>query len=167
MIIMPNPWPHREEIINSGSLSSLQNKPESGRKLLRGDYQKVSQPRDHSGTGFLVSKDKRHGFTYDNIARNVREDNLSSSSITPSLNLVEDYEYLDGTSGRTENQKCRQHRLHLLRQCAGYFRKQRRASLWHDHLSGNILSGARGTDTGGCEGLEQAPTASRPSNPIH
>lgn len=48
---------------------------------------------------FLVTKDKRHGFSYDNIARNIREDNLSSSNITPTLNLVEDYEYLDGTSG--------------------------------------------------------------------
>ncbi|WP_375446384.1 RagB/SusD family nutrient uptake outer membrane protein [uncultured Fibrella sp.] len=48
---------------------------------------------------FLVTKDKRHSFSYDNIARNIREDNLSSSNITPTLNLVEDYEYLDGTSG--------------------------------------------------------------------
>lgn len=48
---------------------------------------------------FLTSKDKRHTFSYDNIARNIREDNLSSSNITPTLNLVEDYEYLDGSSG--------------------------------------------------------------------
>ena len=29
----------------------------------------------------------------------MREDNLGSSSVTPSLNLVENYDYLDGTSG--------------------------------------------------------------------
>ncbi|WP_311182682.1 RagB/SusD family nutrient uptake outer membrane protein [Hymenobacter volaticus] len=54
---------------------------------------------------FLVARDRRHGFTYDNIARGIREDNLSSSNITPTLNLVESYEYLDGTSGeiRTRN----------------------------------------------------------------
>ncbi|HET9504391.1 MAG TPA: RagB/SusD family nutrient uptake outer membrane protein [Hymenobacter sp.] len=48
---------------------------------------------------FLVSKDYRHGFTYDNIPRGIREDNLSSSATTPILNFVEAFEYLDGTSG--------------------------------------------------------------------
>jgi hypothetical protein len=48
---------------------------------------------------FLSAKNKRHLFSYDNIARNIREDNLASSCITPSLNLVESYEYLDGSSG--------------------------------------------------------------------
>jgi len=48
---------------------------------------------------FLSSKAYRHGFTYDNIARGLREDNLSSSTTSPLLNLVEAYENLDGTSG--------------------------------------------------------------------
>src|SRR5690606_2170280 len=48
---------------------------------------------------YLLSADKRHGFTYDNIARSAREDNLGSSAITPGLNLVEDFQYLDGSSG--------------------------------------------------------------------
>lgn len=48
---------------------------------------------------FLVSKGYRHGYSYDNIVRGLREDNLSSSNVTPSLNLVEDFEYLDGSSG--------------------------------------------------------------------
>ncbi|OGX84420.1 RagB/SusD family nutrient uptake outer membrane protein [Hymenobacter coccineus] len=48
---------------------------------------------------FLVAKDYRHSFTYDNIARGIREDNLSSSATTPILNLVEAFEYLDGSSG--------------------------------------------------------------------
>ncbi|OUJ74019.1 RagB/SusD family nutrient uptake outer membrane protein [Hymenobacter crusticola] len=54
---------------------------------------------------FLTAKSRRHGFTYDNIPRGIREDNLSSSIISPILNLVEAYEYLDGTSGqiRTRN----------------------------------------------------------------
>ena len=47
---------------------------------------------------FLYPK-KRHAFSYDNIARGIREDNLGSSSVTPSLNLVESYEYLDGSNG--------------------------------------------------------------------
>lgn len=48
---------------------------------------------------FLQSKGFKHGFSYDNIARSLREDNLASSAIAPSLNLVEKYEYLDGTDG--------------------------------------------------------------------
>jgi hypothetical protein len=48
---------------------------------------------------FLTSKSKKHYFTYDNIARALREDNLGSSNVTPSLNLVENYDYLDGTPG--------------------------------------------------------------------
>ncbi|MBE7175538.1 MAG: RagB/SusD family nutrient uptake outer membrane protein [Mucilaginibacter polytrichastri] len=48
---------------------------------------------------FLQSKGRIHGFTYDNIARSLREDNLASSAIAPTLNLVEKYDYLDGTAG--------------------------------------------------------------------
>ena len=48
---------------------------------------------------YLTAKDKRHTFTYDNIVRGVREDNLSSSQITPSLSLVEAFEYTDGSPG--------------------------------------------------------------------
>lgn len=54
---------------------------------------------------FLTAKDYRHYFSYDNIARGIREDNLGSSALSPILNLVEAYEYLDGTTGtiRTQN----------------------------------------------------------------
>lgn len=48
---------------------------------------------------FSVSESKKHLFTYENIARGIREDNLSSSSISPTLNLVESYDNLDGTPG--------------------------------------------------------------------
>lgn len=48
---------------------------------------------------FLQSKGRNHTFSYDNIARSIREDNLGSSAIAPSLNLVETYDYLDGTPG--------------------------------------------------------------------
>jgi len=54
---------------------------------------------------FLTAKDYRHYFSYDNIARGIREDNLGSSATSPLLNLVEAYEYLDGSTGtiRTQN----------------------------------------------------------------
>lgn len=58
------------------------------------------------GTGnkeVIFAKDfatgKVHGFTYDNVVRSFRSDIEGSSMISPSLNLVESYEYLDGTRG--------------------------------------------------------------------
>jgi hypothetical protein len=88
-----------EEIINSGAYQLYKTNPNLGENFYDAITKKSANPEIILAQDFLVSKDKRHGFTYDNIARNVREDNLSSSSITPSLNLVEDFEYLDGTSG--------------------------------------------------------------------
>ncbi len=94
-----------EEVINSGMYRLYQTNPNLGENFYDAITKKTSNQEVILAQDYLTSKDKRHGFTYDNIARNVREDNLSSSSITPSLNLVEDYEYLDGTSGelRTRN----------------------------------------------------------------
>jgi hypothetical protein len=88
-----------EEIINSGAYQLYNTNPNAGENFYEAITKKTANREVILAQDYLVSKDKRHGFTYDNIARNVREDNLSSSSITPSLNLVEDYEYLDGTSG--------------------------------------------------------------------
>ncbi len=42
---------------------------------------------------------KTHRFSYDNIARSLTEDNESSSNISPSLNLIESFDYLDGSKG--------------------------------------------------------------------
>lgn len=92
-----------QEIINSGSYDLYKSNPDKGVNFYEAITKKSANREVIWAQDFLVSKDKRHGFTYDNIARNVREDNLSSSSITPSLNLVEDYEYLDGTSGELKN----------------------------------------------------------------
>jgi hypothetical protein len=60
---------------------------------------KKNNPEVIMAKDFLTSRDRRHFFTYDNIPRGIREDNLSSSNVTPILNLVEAYEYLDGTPG--------------------------------------------------------------------
>jgi len=73
--------------------------PNLGENFFEAITKKLNNPEVILAKDFLTAKDKRHGFTYDNIARNVREDNLSSSNITPTLNLVEDFEYLDGSSG--------------------------------------------------------------------
>ncbi|GAB3334706.1 RagB/SusD family nutrient uptake outer membrane protein [Larkinella ripae] len=88
-----------KEIITSGPYSLYKANPNLGENFYEAVTKKANNPEVILAQDFLVSKDKRHGFSYDNIARNIREDNLSSSNITPTLNLVEDFEYLDGTSG--------------------------------------------------------------------
>ena len=42
---------------------------------------------------------KTHGFTFENIPRSLTEDNEYPSNLTPSLNLVESFDYLDGSEG--------------------------------------------------------------------
>ncbi|MDR8392951.1 RagB/SusD family nutrient uptake outer membrane protein [Aliifodinibius sp. S!AR15-10] len=51
---------------------------------------------------FMASADRRHLFTYFNIPRPIREDNLDSSSLTPGLGLIEAYPYVDGSSGELQ-----------------------------------------------------------------
>lgn len=87
------------EIINSGAYELYENNPNAGENFYEAIVQKTGNQEVIFAWDFLSSKDKRHGFAYDNIPRSIREDNLSSSNITPSLNLVESYEYLDGTPG--------------------------------------------------------------------
>lgn len=87
------------EIITSNAYQLHNGNPNLGENFYEAVSRKLNNREVIMAMDFLVSKDKRHGFTYDNVARNIREDNLSSSIITPVLNLVEDYEYLDGTSG--------------------------------------------------------------------
>lgn len=91
------------EIITSGAYSLYTKNPDLGENFFEAITRKAANPEVIMAQDFSIAKDKRHGFTYDNIARNVREDNLSSSNITPTLNLVEDFEYLDGAPGTLKN----------------------------------------------------------------
>ncbi|WP_312741196.1 RagB/SusD family nutrient uptake outer membrane protein [Sphingobacterium multivorum] len=57
-----------------------------------------------TGAEVIFAKDfvtslKVHRFAYDNIVRSLTEDNESSSTISPSLSLVESFDYLDGSKG--------------------------------------------------------------------
>jgi len=89
-----------QEIINSGVYQLYKGTPDKGQNFYdavckKGTTNKeVIMVRD-----FLSAKAKRHSFSYDNIARSIREDNLGSSCVTPSLNFVESFENLDGTAG--------------------------------------------------------------------
>ncbi|HEX9956989.1 MAG TPA: RagB/SusD family nutrient uptake outer membrane protein, partial [Fibrella sp.] len=87
-----------KEVI-AGPYALYKANPNLGENFFEAITKKLSNPEVILAKDFLTAKDKRHSFSYDNIARNIREDNLSSSNVTPVLNLVEAFEYLDGTSG--------------------------------------------------------------------
>jgi hypothetical protein len=83
----------------AGPFSLYKTNPNLGENFYEAITRKTSNSEVIWVKDFLVAKGYRHGFTYDNIARGVREDNLGSSAVTPILNLVEAFEYLDGSSG--------------------------------------------------------------------
>nr|WP_199078609.1 RagB/SusD family nutrient uptake outer membrane protein [Pedobacter sp. ASV19] len=61
-----------------------------------------------TGSEVIFAKDfatglKVHRFAYDNIIKSMTEDNESSSTISPSLSLVESFDYLDGSKGSLRN----------------------------------------------------------------
>ncbi|MEK6478624.1 RagB/SusD family nutrient uptake outer membrane protein [Catalinimonas sp. 4WD22] len=86
-------------IINEGPYALYQNNPDLGANFYEAVTSKTNNTEVIWVQDFLLSADKRHLFAYENIVRSIREDNLSSSAITPSLGLVERFEYLDGSSG--------------------------------------------------------------------
>ncbi|SFW24663.1 RagB/SusD family nutrient uptake outer membrane protein [Chitinophaga sancti] len=87
-----------QEIINSGVYTLYKNNPDNGENFFEAVTKKASNKEVIFVKDYLLPT-RKHVFSYDNIARGIREDNLGSSSVTPSLNLVESYEYLDGTNG--------------------------------------------------------------------
>lgn len=62
---------------------------------------------DESVSEIIFAKDyatgKAHAFSYDNIVRSFRTDLEGSSVLSPSLGLVESFDYLDGTSGELKD----------------------------------------------------------------
>ncbi len=86
-------------ILAEGGYSLYASNPDLGENFYEAIISKNGNPEVIWAQDFLLSADKRHGFTYDNVARSAREDNLGSSAITPGLNLVEEYQYLDGSPG--------------------------------------------------------------------
>jgi starch-binding outer membrane protein, SusD/RagB family len=87
------------EIINSGRYSLYRGNPHAGENFYEALTKKVGNPEVILAQDFLQTKGRNHFFSYDNIARSVREDNLGSSAIAPTLNLVETYDYLNGDPG--------------------------------------------------------------------
>ncbi|WP_268224100.1 RagB/SusD family nutrient uptake outer membrane protein [Sinomicrobium oceani] len=84
-------------IIGSGSYALYDENPDKGANFYEMLMNKGSRE-------VIFAKDfelslKVHRFSYDNIVRSITEDNEGSSMLTPSLNLVESFDYLDGSEG--------------------------------------------------------------------
>ncbi len=96
-----------QEILTSNRYRLYTGNSDLGENFYEVTMNKSNNPEVIWAQDFSADADKRHGFAYDNIARPAREDNLSSSAIGPVLELVEDFEYLDGSTGelktRTED----------------------------------------------------------------
>lgn len=87
-----------KEIINGGPYTLYKNNPDLGENFYEAVTKKASNREVIFVKDYLLPT-RKHWFSYDNIARGIREDNLGSSSVVPSLNLVESFEYKDGSNG--------------------------------------------------------------------
>ena len=87
-----------KEII-AGPYSLYKKNPNPGENFYELFISKAGNSEVILAQDFLQSKGRNHTFSYDNIARGIREDNLGSSATAPSLNLVESFDYLDGSPG--------------------------------------------------------------------
>lgn len=84
------------KIINGGAYqlyAGNTNKGENFYDMLNNKTREVIFAKDYKADV------KSHYFTYDNIVRSLTEDNETSSTISPSLNLVESFDYLNGDKG--------------------------------------------------------------------
>ena len=88
-----------KEILANPAYSLYKGNPHPGENFSEIFTKKQGNPEVILAQDFLQSKGRVHGFSYDNIARGIREDNLGSSAIAPSLNLVESFDYLSGAAG--------------------------------------------------------------------
>ncbi len=89
-----------KEIITTGGYSLYKVNPNLGENFYDAMVNKNNNSEVILATDYDKAKGKRHTFTFNNIARSLFEEaGQGSSNISPSLNLVESFDYLDGTPG--------------------------------------------------------------------
>lgn len=89
-------------LIEQGPYDLYRSNPDPGENFYEAVSQKTGNNEVIMAIDYLASQGRSHRFTLDNIPRSLRvdQDNVSGgSAISPSLNLVETYDYLDGSSG--------------------------------------------------------------------
>ena len=87
-----------QEIIQSGKYQLYNNSPDKGQNFHEAITTKQTNPEVIWVRDFTLNG-KYHNWTYEMIPRSLREDNQAGSALSPSLNLVESFEYLDGSPG--------------------------------------------------------------------
>jgi len=87
-----------DSILLSGNYSLYQKNNDLGQNFFEVNNVKSANPEVIFAKDYDYSKGKSHNFTQNNIPYGLKEDNISSS-VTPVLNLVENFDYLDGSDG--------------------------------------------------------------------
>lgn len=88
------------EIITSGKYSLYKSNPNTGENFYEALTKKTNNQEVILAQDFLKSQGSRHAFTINNIVRSMLEaGGQAGASTSPTLNLVESFEYLDGTVG--------------------------------------------------------------------
>ena len=88
-----------KEIIAGGAYSLYQGNPNKGENFYEAITKKQGNKEVILAQDYLQSKGRTHQFSYRNIAFSLLEDVFEGSAVTPSLNLVESFDYLDGSQG--------------------------------------------------------------------
>ena len=86
-----------KSILLSGVYSLYRENPNIGENFYDMLMSKTGNREIIFAKDFSATLGKRHYFTFNNIARGVREEGNGASFITPALNFVESFDYLDGS----------------------------------------------------------------------
>lgn len=90
------------ELIRNGPYELYRANPDPGENFYEAIAQKTGNNEVIMAIDYLASQGRSHRFTLENIPRSLRvdQDNVSGgSALSPSLNLVETFDYLDGSDG--------------------------------------------------------------------
>lgn len=90
-------------IINGGAYSLYRSNPHPGENFYEAIASKSGNPEVIWAKDYMASAGKSHTFTVDAIPRSMVRDvvggNLAGGAVAPSLNLVEAFDYIDGSPG--------------------------------------------------------------------
>lgn len=91
-----------QEIIQSGEYALYNANPDKKMNFYELFTNKQGNPEVIWANDYTL-EGKYHSFTFQNIPRSMRENPNGSSGITPTLHLVESFDYLDGSEGELKN----------------------------------------------------------------
>jgi len=92
-----------KEIIEQGPFSLYNQNPDKAQNFYELFTKKTGNPEVIWALDYTLDG-KYHNFTVENIPRSLRENASGSAGVTPSLNIVEAFDYLDGSPGTLQTQ---------------------------------------------------------------